>query len=45
MHPVFDAYDVTPGIVYRQTTRWNGEPIQLKLTSTSPGATPRPSGR
>ena len=30
VHPVFAAYDVTPGIVYRQTTRWNGEPIQLR---------------
>ena len=36
VHPVFDAYDVTPGIVYRQTTRWNGEPIQLKLDVYQP---------
>lgn len=36
VHPVFAAYDVTPGVVYRQTTRWNGEPIQLKLDVYQP---------
>ena len=36
VHEVFANYDVTPGIVYRQTTRWNGDPIQLKLDIYQP---------
>jgi acetyl esterase/lipase len=36
VHEVFADYNVTTGIVYRQTTRWNGEPIQLRLDIYQP---------
>ena len=36
VHPVYANYDVTSGIVYRQTTRWNGDPIQLRLDIYEP---------
>jgi acetyl esterase/lipase len=36
VHEVFTDYDLTSGIVYRQTTRWNGDPIQLRLDIYEP---------